>query len=226
MVTKMLSTWEEHLIDCQMVPVVDWLEFIFGPRIWREGGTQGSLAREIFKDAYLNFSHWICMEANIAGSKEGNELRLVSLNSVFITRPDAPPCSLYELTRRYWQRTSAVQCCHQQPLIDKMIPIYFKGGPKTTVAAELESRMSHIFVSDKARKSMSSKDVLHSIPRRHENTSGSDPDSRSLPYIAILVDLGQPSSLSVTFPKRDVDDRCLRCGASMPPASIPTHIHS
>ena len=107
-----------------------------------------------------------------------------------------------------------MQCCHQQPLIDKMIPIYFKGGPKTTVAAELESRMSHIFVSDKARKSTSSKDGLHSITRRHESISGSGSDSGSLPYIAILADLGQPSSFSVTFPERDVDDRCLRVYAA------------
>ena len=77
MVTKMPSTWAEHLIDCQMIPVVDWLEFIFGPRIWDEDN-QSLLARKMFKDAYLNFSHWVCMEANIAGSKEGNELWSVS----------------------------------------------------------------------------------------------------------------------------------------------------
>ena len=77
---KMPSTWEEHLVDCEMIPVVDWFEFIFGPRIWDEGDTQASLARTLFKDAYLNFSHWICMEANIAGSKEGIELGLVLLN--------------------------------------------------------------------------------------------------------------------------------------------------
>ena len=86
-VTKMPSTWEEHLADCQMIPVVDWLEFIFGPQIWDKGDTQASLARKMFKDAYLNFSHWICMKANIAGSKEGRELGLVFRNSIFITCP-------------------------------------------------------------------------------------------------------------------------------------------
>ena len=213
-VNKMPSTWEEHLIDCQMIPVVDWLEFIFGPQIWDEGDTQASLARKMFKDAYLNFSHWVCMEANIAGSKEGNELRLVFRNSFFSQRnleSDALPCSLYKWTRRHWQRTSAVQCCHQQPLIDKVIPIYFRGGPET---ASAESRMSHIFISDKARKSTNSRNVLHDITRRHENMSGSASDSGTLPYIAILADLGQPNSFSVTFPERDVDDRCLRIYAA------------
>ncbi|KAF8548189.1 hypothetical protein OG21DRAFT_1526653 [Imleria badia] len=199
-VTTMPSTWEEHVVDCQMIPVVDWLEFIFGPQIWDEEDTQASLAREIFEDAYLNFSHWVCMEANIAGSKAGNEL------------------GLYEWTLRHWQRTSAVQCCHQQPLIDKVIPIYFKGGPES---ASPESRMSHIFISDQARKSTDSKETLHKITRRNKTLSGegedkSTPlDSESLPYIAILADLGQPSSLSVTFPERDIQrDRCLRIYAA------------
>jgi hypothetical protein len=74
--------------------------------------------------------------------------------------------------------------------------------------------MSHIFVSDKARKSTNSRNVLHDITRRHENLSGSASDSGTLPYIAILADLGQPSSFSATFPEKDVDDRCLRIYAA------------
>jgi len=128
---------------------------------------------------------------------------------------DPLSCRLEEWTLRHWQRTSAVQCCHQQPLIDKVIPIYFKGGPE---GASAKSRMSQIFISDKARRSTDSKDVLHAITRRHENLRGedgiSDPDSEPLPYIAILADLGQPSSFSLTFPERDIDDRCLRIYAA------------
>ena len=108
-----------------------------------------------------------------------------------------------------------MQCCHQQPLIDKVIPIYFKGGPE---GASPESRISHIFISDKARESKDSKGGLHKITRRHKNLRGehgaSDPDSEPLPYIAILADLGQPSSFSLTFPERDIDDRCLRIYAA------------
>ena len=39
-------------------------------------------------------------------------------------------------------------------------------------------------------------------------------DSKPLPYIAILADLGQPSSFFVTFPERDTSDRCLRIYAA------------
>ncbi|KAI9462598.1 hypothetical protein HD554DRAFT_2330393 [Boletus coccyginus] len=196
-VNNIPSSWDEHLIDCQMIPVVDWLEFIFGTQMWNADDNQASLAHDMFKDAYINFSHWVCMEANIAGSNEGNELRLE------------------QWTLRHWQRTSAVQCCHQQPVIDKAIPIYFKGGPE---GASAESRMSQIFISDKARRSTDSKKALHGITRRHENLRGKDgtfnPDSDPLPYIAILADLGQPSSFSLTFPERNTDDRCLRIYAA------------
>ena len=75
---RMPSTWKQHLADCEMIRVVDWLEFVFGPQTWDGQDTQGSLARKSFEDAYINFSHWVCMEANIAGSKESNELRSVS----------------------------------------------------------------------------------------------------------------------------------------------------
>ena len=216
-VKEMPSTWEEHLIDCEMIPVVDWLEFIFGPQIWDEEDTQASLARDIFKDGYLNFSHWVCVDANIAGSEEGSELELVFLNR-FSQRDlefDALPCSLYEWTLRHWQRTSGVQCCHLQPLIDKVIPIYFKGGSESATA---ESRMSQIFISDKARESKPSKEALSNITRRNKTLSSKDDsdvkDSGCLPYIAILADLGQPSSLSVTFTERNIRDRCLRIYAA------------
>ncbi|KAI9568062.1 hypothetical protein HD554DRAFT_2102717 [Boletus coccyginus] len=130
------------------------------------------------------------MEANITGSKEGNRIM--------------------EWTLRHWQRTSAVQCSHQQPLIDKVVPIYFKGGPE---GASAESRMSHIFISDKARDSKNSKDLLRDINWGHKYLSGenrhSASDSESLPYIAISVDLGQPSSFSATF-----SERCLRIYAA------------
>ncbi|KAI9566675.1 hypothetical protein HD554DRAFT_2174092 [Boletus coccyginus] len=169
-VNNIPSSWDEHLIDCQMIPVVDWLEFIFGTQMWNADDNQASLAHDMFKDAYINFSHW---------------------------------------------RTSAVQCCHQQPVIDKAIPIYFKGGPE---GASAESRMSQIFISDKARRSTDSKKALHGITRRHENLRGkdgaSDPDSDPLPYIAILADLGQPSSFSLTFPEGNTDDRRLRIYAA------------
>jgi len=44
-------SWDEHLIDCQMIPVADWLKFIFGPQIWDKGDMQVSLAHDMFKYA-------------------------------------------------------------------------------------------------------------------------------------------------------------------------------
>ena len=79
-----------------------------------------------------------------------------------------------------------------------------------------KSRMSQVFISDKARQSTSSKGALGNITRRSEHLSGRGEGhaSDTLPYIAILADLGQPPSFSVTFPERDVDDRCLRIYAA------------
>ncbi|KAG9318913.1 hypothetical protein JVU11DRAFT_1024 [Chiua virens] len=192
--TEMPSTWDDHLVDCQMIPVVDWLEFVFGPRIWDERNKQASAAREVFKDAYVNFSHWVSMEKNIAGSKEGDELHL----------------DLW--TQRHWQRTSAVQCSHQQPLIDKVIPIYFKDAGNRRV----KSQMSQILISDKARESKSSKQALRNIKRRDKSirSKHSPKDSDLPPYIAILADLGQRSSFTTTFPEKQTADRCLRIYAA------------
>lgn len=112
--------------------------------------------------------------------------------------------SLEEWTQRHWQRTSAIQCCHQQPAIDKVIPIFFKSGPSG------EPRMSQIFISDKARESKDSRSDLNNITRRDASIGGSD---GPLPYIAILADLGQPPKFTVTFPERG-NDRCLRIYAA------------
>ena len=94
-----------------------------------------------------------------------------------------------------------------------MIPIYFKGGPKT---ASAKSRLSQISISDKVRQSASSKGALGNITRRSEHLSGRGEGHTfdSFPYIAILADLGQPPSFSVTFPEHDIDDRCLRIYAA------------
>jgi len=172
---------------------VDWLQFIFGEKVWTMEG-----ARAAFENAYVNFSHWVCMDANMAGS--GEELYLE------------------EWTQRHWQRTSAVQCCHGQPRIDKVIPIYFRDKAESRFGA---SRMSQILISDKARTSTDSKGALHSITRRDPSICGTDGE---LPYIAILADLAQSPSFTVTFPvpERNVADNCLRIHAlSVDPATYP-----
>ena len=88
-------------------------------------------------------------------------------------------CSTQEWTLRHWQRTSAVQCCHHQPGIDKMIPFFY-------MSEDGSPQMSQIFISDKAQQS-SNKSQLNYITRKKINCIS------QLPYIAILVDLGLSS---------------------------------
>ena len=84
-------------------------------------------------------------------------------------------------TLRHWQRTSALQCCHNQPVVDKVIPIYFK----PEAGSSEPGRVSQIFISGKAQ-SRSNQSQLRHIKRR-------DPTIKcdsSVPYVAILVNLG------------------------------------
>ena len=63
---------DAEVVDCQMIPVIGWLEFVFGEHIWDK--IQGSLVREHFQHAFLNFSHWISMKSTIAGPENNNTL--------------------------------------------------------------------------------------------------------------------------------------------------------
>ncbi|KAG1788140.1 uncharacterized protein HD556DRAFT_915622 [Suillus plorans] len=191
----------EHseLLDCKDVSVIDFLEYLFGTAFWSEAGEEAETA---FEDAYINFSHWISMEE-------------------FISPPDASDfedgtsasarCDAQEWTLRHWHRTSAVQCCPLQPLVDKMIPIYFDDpdlGPDL-------KRMSQIFISDKAGKNSNIGDRGYNT-RTHDTIQCQS----DLPYIALLLDLNRDPGpqLSATYPKRDPSDpetgRCLRIYAS------------
>ncbi|KAF9244221.1 hypothetical protein BU15DRAFT_59546 [Melanogaster broomeanus] len=115
--------WEAELIDCQEVSVCDFFTFLFGSDFWTKAGQSATTA---FKDAYVNFSHWVSMDFSIRRNV-----------------PDQ--LDIKQWTLRHWHRTSAVQCCHHQPSIDKVIPIYFK-----SLAASDENCVSQIFISDKA----------------------------------------------------------------------------
>ncbi|KAI9567997.1 TPR-like protein [Boletus coccyginus] len=52
-----------------MIPVVDWLKIIFGPQTWDKEDAQASLAHDMFKDAYLNFSHRLHSRAKSLATK-------------------------------------------------------------------------------------------------------------------------------------------------------------
>ncbi|KAI6042757.1 hypothetical protein EDC04DRAFT_881013 [Pisolithus marmoratus] len=107
--------WQSELIDCQMISVIDYFRFVFGKNFWEVAGEKipgtGKKAKEAFKNAFVNFSHWVCMDGHISALKDGVDHDRLDGN---------------EWTLRHWHRTSAVQCCYNQPFVDKMIPVYFK----------------------------------------------------------------------------------------------------
>ncbi|KAG2152688.1 uncharacterized protein EDB93DRAFT_1327626 [Suillus bovinus] len=187
---------DADLIDCQKVPVIDFLEYLFGETFWSELAE----AKAAFQHAYINFSHWVAMTEFISPR----------ISDQTDADPLSARCSAEEWTLRHWHRTSAVQCCHLQPLVDKMIPIYFDDpalGPNDL------DRVSQIFISDKAGKNCHEQD-LRFVTRKHDSIQCLS----NLPYIALLLDLNVKPKLEVTFPKKEPNhvetDRCLRIYAS------------
>ncbi|KAL4064133.1 hypothetical protein V8B97DRAFT_2026162 [Scleroderma yunnanense] len=154
------NDWDVELVDCKAVPLIKYLNFLFGERSWPPE------ALVAFKDAYVNFSHWVAMEGNIA------------------TLGDPKQISANGWTQRHWHRTSALQCCHGQPAVDKVIPIYFK--PQT--GSSSPGQVSQIFISDKAQKK-SNKFQLNFISRKNLMIDCTS----TCPYIAILIDFGRPN---------------------------------
>ena len=197
-----VSKFDEKLQDCQLVSVVDYLEFVFGPRFWTDNGA----AQEEFQDAYINFSHWISMDYNIRRDEEGLEQLPYVTCSIFFFFNTNLKYSIEKWTLCHWERTSAVQCCHDQPLIDKVIPMYFRNR------SDGASGVSQILISDKARIN-SQKSGLKDIRRDHPSIA---PGYRGLPYIAILTDLGadnKTSELEVALDSSSDRDTCLRIHA-------------
>ncbi|KAF9232686.1 hypothetical protein BU15DRAFT_67236 [Melanogaster broomeanus] len=184
--------WDAELIDCQEVSVRDFFVFLFGSDFWTRAGQSATTA---FDNAYVNFSHWVSMDSNIR-------------------RNVVDQLDIEEWTLRHWHRTSAVQCCHNQPSIDKVIPIYFKSrGLARDVVG-----VSQIFISDKARVQTGPADTLDKILRTDNSIAG-DNHRSSLPYVAILADMGltQSGLTRIEFPRRSsrqsAYEQCLRIHA-------------
>jgi len=198
------SGYDAELVHCQMIPVIEFLEFLFGNDFWgKVEHDAGHDAKEAFQDAFVNFSHWVSMQSYIRQEDKKPEDQM----------------DLNEWTMRHWQRTCAIQCCHSQPSIDKVIPIYFKSavpGPKGVDC------VSQILISDKARTSKQH-DALIKIQRNDPTIGGQLEDSsesNALPYIAIVADLRlkEKGLENVTFPTRasrrtSNDTVCLRIRA-------------
>ncbi|KAF9239620.1 hypothetical protein BU15DRAFT_74474 [Melanogaster broomeanus] len=182
--------WDGELIDCQEVSVRDFFMFLFGSDFWTRAGQSATTA---FDNAYVNFSHWVSMDSNI---------RTNGLDQL-------------DGSLRHWHRTSAVQCCHNQPSIDKVIPIYFKSPG---LAAGDEDHVSQIFIFDNARVQTGPADTLDKILRTDDSIAGENHQS-PLPYVAILADMGltQSGLHRIEFPKpsstQPVYEQCLRIHA-------------
>ena len=58
---------ESECFDCKMVPLIGYLEYLFGSSFW--GGSEAE-AKKLFANAYINFSHWVSMKDNI-GKRKG-----------------------------------------------------------------------------------------------------------------------------------------------------------
>ncbi|KAF8606159.1 hypothetical protein BDV93DRAFT_542906 [Ceratobasidium sp. AG-I] len=164
--------WNVELRDCRPVPVTDFLVFLFGENVLAND------AEIRFKHWHVNFSHWISMDKGVKFKKTA----------------DAS-----EWTLRHWCRTAAVQGCHNQPKIDKVIPMYYHDPASEQTEP---SRFSHILVSDRARQ-WNTKNSLPSITSRK-----SIGRSTKEPYIVMLLDLritNKPAEFTM-----DSDNSCLR----------------
>lgn len=200
-IQHLLYNGSEHaeLLDCQKVSIIGFLEYLFGTAFWSDSEA-GEEAKTVFQHAYINFSHWIPMEEFISPADSDFE-DLASAR-----------CDPDEWTLRHWHRTSAVQCCPLQPLVDKMIPIYFDDP---SLGPDLK-RMSQIFISDKVGRISNIGDPGYDTTRTHYSIECQS----DLPYITLLLDLNVDSDpqLSATYLKRDPSHpetgRCLRIYAS------------
>ncbi|KAI6032504.1 hypothetical protein EDC04DRAFT_2230603 [Pisolithus marmoratus] len=178
--------WNSGLADCQMISVLHYFRFVFGDNFWDRAGKK---AKKAFKYAFVNFSHWLSMDTIISVSTNGDDQLATD-----------------EWTLRHWHRTSAVQCCRNQPFVDKMIPIYFNDRREKNDF----SRVSQIFISDKAEPK-SNENELNEITRNHDSIKCHSPR----PWVAILVDWGlQTSAVKVKFSHNPADGPCLRIYAA------------
>ncbi|GBE88894.1 hypothetical protein SCP_1403020 [Sparassis crispa] len=192
-------TQSPYLLYCQKVPLTKYLEKCFGNTVWPDNKQQAEAAKNAFQNAYVNFSHWISMEENICDEYRSDW------------------CAKQWLLR-HWARTAAIQCCHGQPLIDKVIPIYFHNAGRS-----LQDSMSLMMISDKAGATASPTDV-NAIQAKHVSINC----VTGLPCIAVTLDMGvvktevrstfsakqSPRLNSLGYADPDEEDSCLRIYAS------------
>ena len=63
-----IGTYDIELRYCRMVPVIDYLEALFGPECWPSDEGSHSKVKAAFPHASVNFSHWIMMDTELGKS--------------------------------------------------------------------------------------------------------------------------------------------------------------
>ncbi|QRV97671.1 hypothetical protein RhiJN_25690 [Ceratobasidium sp. AG-Ba] len=154
----------DELLDCKPIPVIVFLECLFGnnkvtPRM-----------KLVFEGWYINFSHWIAARKTISFEESSEVEERKSL--------------IQEWLLRNWTRTCAIQCAPLQSAFDKVIPMYHLQSLENPGTTSFSEHVSFILISDKA-KDESSESTLE------ENwLDKAELPSLGQPYIAIVADLG------------------------------------
>ena len=65
---------ESELADCTMIPVVEYLQYVFGEPFWSSVAPAG--AEDLFANAFINFSHWVAMKSEIGKRKRIRQVHL------------------------------------------------------------------------------------------------------------------------------------------------------
>ncbi|KAG8738463.1 hypothetical protein FRC10_006809 [Ceratobasidium sp. 414] len=167
------SSMSGELLDCQPLPVVEYLTVLFGENALDQE------ARHIFDGWHVNFSHWIGMDQNIKFDDSSDD------SSDDSETEFGPVTEMTEWLLCNWTRTSAVQCCRGQPSFSKVIPMYKLRKPSEPRSEDNPdaSRISFILISDRNKAATTS--AVGNISPQHAYLP-----TLGQPYIAILADFG------------------------------------
>ncbi|KAM6495125.1 hypothetical protein JOM56_009748 [Amanita muscaria] len=150
----------------QPVRLLDYLCTLFGQN-WKFDAHQQKFDK-VFSNAYVNFTHWI------------------------VTRDRLPEEPDQQLLANLWARGVALQCCFNQGSIDWLIVIYIfpDGTEKFDTTAEFDpSCLSAVFGQVKNKETGDPKAEGTIRPF-------CTPRAQSLPYLAVLMELGTESKYS------------------------------
>jgi len=208
---RALSDSNSDLFFCRSVPLLHWMESIFGdfrehiyPPTDRDAVY--SKIKEDFAGATVNLSHFIAMDSNITDSEDQN-WKYVRYSSVYLLNisADTNTPSTGHWLSRMWMRTAGVQLALNQPLFDQVIPVRilppdYKEDMETSLS-DFEQQMSGVYISNRARNSGTRAD-LSKMTTNHDDVRC----QQGLPEVIIHIDIGvQEDSRTdkrITYPIR------------------------